>query len=216
MTPAECRCHLENTMAYPSFDDCAELILTPDPGRKRLRLEIPRVRDRIPPALARALADCSGGRSPWPLYVSGGCGAGKTAGAMYLADRAIGRTLYVEAGELSETLRLCKLGQLWAEGTHDRRCVWPDEWWSAWSALALAIVDELGAKAETTDHGYETIKTAIDARKKRPLVLISNLGLRELARVFDDRIASRIAAGTLVDLAGAPDQRITDRLRVES
>ena len=74
----------------------------------------------------------------------------------------------------------------------------------------LCVIDEIGAREKVSDHQYETLKTAIDRRQGQPLVLISNVSPPELSRVFDDRIASRCGAGTVVEVIG-PDQRLASR-----
>ena len=61
--------------------------------------------------------------------------------------------------------------------------------------------------APVSDHHYETIKRCIDDRHGKPLVCISNLNMKELAGVYDDRVASRISAGTIVVTEG--DRRLT-------
>ena len=67
--------------------------------------------------------------------------------------------------------------------------------------------DDLGARDRVSDHAYETLKKVLDSREGRPLIALSNARLSELARVYDDRIASRLSAGTLIAL-DEPDQRL--------
>jgi hypothetical protein len=52
------------------------------------------------------------------------------------------------------------------------------------------------------------VKTAIEERHNRPLVVVSNLTLSEIATNYDARIASRLAAGTVFETAGE-DQRLS-------
>jgi DNA replication protein DnaC len=159
--------------------------------------------------LAAAMRACVTGEAPWPLFAFGGAGVGKTCAALYLCDRVHGPCMYRDYAALCEELRQAKMGELWTSGTHEDSRVWPEDVWGRWAAAALAVLDEIGTRNVVTDHQYETLKTALDRRERRPLVLLSNLQLDDIARVFDDRIASRCAAGTVVHVVG-PDQRLGD------
>jgi len=75
-----------------------------------------------------------------------------------------------------------------------------------WNDANLIVLDEIGSRSQVSDHHYETLKRALDDCEGRPLVLISNHDLETLERIYDDRIASRIAAGTIVQLNG--DRRL--------
>lgn len=79
--------------------------------------------------------------------------------------------------------------------------------WERWKLSKLTVLDELGARGNVTDFQYETVKKAIDAREGLCCVYLSNAGLDEIAALYDDRIASRLAGGTVFELTG-PDQRI--------
>jgi chromosomal replication initiation ATPase DnaA len=72
----------------------------------------------------------------------------------------------------------------------------------------IVVLDELGGRTQTTDHHYEAVKMVLDEREGQPLILITNLIPADLAAVYDDRIASRCAAGTVVDLSQFPDRRL--------
>jgi hypothetical protein len=188
------------------------LRLLPHPGRIRLRQELARDRERIPSRLLEAMGKCANGQSPWPLFVFGSAGCGKTRGMLYLADRLASRCIFVVFDALCEQLRLAKLGQLWEHGEHDSRLVVPADIWDRWKPerTVLPIIDDLGCRSEASNHVYETLKTAIDTRESYPLAITSNLAPDELAKLFDDRIASRLVAGTIVDLMDAPDMRTED------
>ena len=180
----------------------AQLLLHPLHGKRRIMTNIPRVRDRIPPALREVIGRCCTGKSPWPLFVSGPAGCGKTCAALYLADRVVRSAAYRDFGELCSELASAKTGTLWWQGTHAESKIDPKAYWAHWESYALTIVDEIGTRATVSDHTYETLKAAIDHRYGKPAVLLSNLSIEELARVFDDRIASRCAGGTVVSVVG--------------
>jgi hypothetical protein len=173
------------------------VVLLPEP-RPRIRPETPRDKTRIPEPLAAALADCAAGYRPWPLFVTGPAGCGKTCGALYLADRVPGPTIHLDLSDLAEIMRRAMFG---SRGT-------TAELWEEWRTAALGILDELAIRDHVSDYVYGVAKMAVDRRDRRPLIVLSNVGLDRIGELFDDRVASRCAAGTVVDLAGCPDQRI--------
>jgi DNA replication protein DnaC len=166
----------------------------------RKHLNQPRQRDLVPKGLAFAIGKCCSGRSAWPLYLYGPAGTGKTCGALVLADRVSGWVGFIDFAVLCDALRRCKMGEYVWSGTHGQTQVDAEGYWVAWAKLRLCIIDEVGSRGDVSDHQYETLKAAIDARFNSPLVLISNLDLGQISRLFDDRVASRIGAGTVVSV----------------
>ena len=73
----------------------------------------------------------------------------------------------------------------------------------------LLVIDELGLRDRVSDFHLETVETAIDIRTRssRPLLVCSNLDLSVIGKMYDDRVFSRLAAGTVVELVGK-DRRI--------
>ena len=66
------------------------------------------------------------------------------------------------------------------------------------------VLDEIGSGEKPH---YDAVKRILDEREGKPLVAISNLDLASVATVYDARVASRMAAGTLMELLGA-DRRM--------
>jgi hypothetical protein len=85
--------------------------------------------------------------------------------------------------------------------------VFPETIWTRLQDAPLVVLDEPGCRTQVNDFHYETVKRVIDCRYGLPLIVISNHGLDEIARLYDDRVASRLAAGTVVKLEGA-DRRL--------
>ena len=186
-----------------------ELRLSATVRRRTIRPELKRVRELIPAQLCQALALCSAGKEPWPLFITGPAGCGKSRAALYLCDRAMyGGAVFYDFAELCEELRAAKMGELREQGTHSSYRTQPSDIWRKWAEALPAVLDEIGMRSTVTDHQYETLKLAIDKVEGRPAVFISNLSLNNLAKLFDSRIASRLASGTVCDLAGEPDQRL--------
>ncbi len=95
------------------------------------------------------------------------------------------------------------------EWSHEGRggTLWPERFWARLAAAPLVVLDELGCRERASDAHYEAVKTAIDERQGKPLVAITNLAIDQIATLYDDRISSRLAAGTVLTL-GCGDRRI--------
>jgi DNA replication protein DnaC len=89
----------------------------------------------------------------------------------------------------------------------------PANIWNGIDRAPLVVLDEIGCRDAVSDFRYETTKRVIDARRGKPLVCISNLSLGELVGLYDDRISSRLAEGTVFCLDG-DDRRLKQHLRL--
>ena len=79
------------------------------------------------------------------------------------------------------------------------------EVWREFCEAHFAVLDDIGCQQRVTDHPYHCLKTALDVREGGSLVCASNLTLAQIDKLFDDRITSRLSAGTVVHVTG--DQR---------
>lgn len=146
------------------------------------------------------------GQINWPLFIYGCAGTGKTCAALCLLDYCGGE--YWTASSLCSALIESSQGRLFHQGEagRDRYRVYPEQLWSTIRRSSLVVLDELGIR-QVSDHHYESVKRVIDDRDGRPLITISNHGIAEIAQLYDDRVASRLAAGTIVQVLGR-DQRL--------
>ena len=78
----------------------------------------------------------------------------------------------------------------------------------------LYVLDEVGMRMNVTDAHYSALKKVMDIRYGKPMVMISNLSLDEIAEVYDQRISSRLMDGTVVELT--TDRRGQPNLRIAS
>lgn len=157
---------------------------------------------QVPLAVRSAVRACAKGESRWPLVVMGPPGVGKTCAGLCVLDYTTG--FYYTAGGLAEDIILAMKGQL---ATPRGTSVGVPQLWRELRESALVVLDEVGDRAKVSDHAYECAKRLLDAREMAPLVVLSNLDLAGIAATYDDRITSRLAAGTLVRLSG-PDRRL--------
>jgi DNA replication protein DnaC len=49
---------------------------------------------------------------------------------------------------------------------------------------------------------YEVMQEFLSRRQGRPTVITGNLSIEQIAKVYDDRVASRLAAGTCIEITG--------------
>lgn len=154
-----------------------------------------RSREQLPPALYALFKTLAGGEGRWPLFLHGPAGVGKTSGALWLCDYALG--LYFTAQELAESfIREMKLDNGDTAG-----------YWKYLANSNLVVVDEIGAQAKVSDHHQSCIKGLLDRRENRPMIVLSNLPVSAIATIYGDTVASRLAGGTAFFLDG-PDRRL--------
>ncbi len=207
----------------------------------------------VDPVLRTAMGGCARGQRPWPLFIYGDVGTGKTCGALTFTDYVHGGVVtdriqtadarelrrawesggdaavrqakaeglkyrqrsvslpsfYTTLSDLLATLIACQKDDVVDDRYADCRRLTPRVFWRRWAEAALCVIDELGQRTTVSDFHYDTLKTAIDRREGKPLVLVSNSDGAGLAEVYDERIASRCVAGTVVRLTG-PDRRLID------
>jgi DNA replication protein DnaC len=154
--------------------------------------------DQIGAQLRKTIGACVEGRAKWPLVVFGPAGVGKTSAALCLLDHSSG--FYYTASTLAEELIRAQQGLLLTPEL--RRQVSPTELWKEIREAQVCVLDELCAREKVSDHHYECVKRMIDERYGRPLVVCSNLKIDQIGLLYDDRVASRLAGGTVLTLDG--------------
>ncbi len=147
------------------------------------------------------------GEAKWPLFLHGTPGTGKTCACLALLDYLWPwQQSYTTATELTSNVMASygtkqefdwrQFGRyVEGEGSNPNS---PAEKRGA----ALTILDELGIREKITDTHYESVQRVIDMRRGLPLILVSNLSIAGIGRIYDARIASRCEAGTVVELRG--------------
>lgn len=185
-----------NTTASPST--ARKLALRPEPTvywlphRKR---EIALIPDSVRATIRKLVS----GEAPWPWFVFGPAGTGKTCAALCLLDHATGK--YYTATEWSDLLNRAREGRV-SSVDADRCPLFPEDLWKEVARAPLVVIDELGSRQQTSDHQYDAVKRILDDRWGKPTVYLSNLTLASVAQVYDDRLADRLAEGTVTHLDG--------------
>jgi DNA replication protein DnaC len=189
--------HRGNTQASAT----CELALRAKPKVRHLPAK-ERAVNLIDTALRRVIRECVKGLAPWPLFVHGGVGVGKTCAALALLDLVAGHTSYYTATEWAERCGDAAHGRAWEKRGIDSVQVTTQILRERISSAALVVIDELGTRGDVSGFAYERVKEVIDLRHGKPLVVISNHDLDGITKLYDDRVADRLAAGTLVCLEG--------------
>lgn len=171
-----------------------------------IRPRVDRSPFQIHPALLSALRAACRGQALWPVFIHGTTGAGKTCAALSVLDHHMGRHTYHCLSELCNLLIDAAAGHVsTGEPMYERvtkRMIWTEVY-----EAELAVLDEIGSREKVSDHHYEVIREWLEHRARMPAIVISNNGPDELARLYDDRIVSRLCAGTVVDVSALKDRR---------
>lgn len=177
----------------------AKVHLLPEPKlvhRQNLRRAV----DQIQPYLRGTLRSLVTGDQPWPLFMTGAAGRGKTCAALCLLDYTGGE--YLTAAELCEIANLSREGRYMQRAESGSVTVYPQQFWRWIASRPLFVLDEIGLRENASDHQYETLQRFLEARTGLPTIFISNISTTALRRVYDDRIVSRISRGTVADVQG--------------
>jgi len=144
-------------------------------------------------ALMNRLTKLSEEQSEWPLYIYGKPGTGKTCIAALIYGAYRRRPIWRRADEL-----LIEIGTSRTDGyaalkekLHRSPCV---------------FMDDLGVR-QPTEAMTQAMFDLMELRARKPLIIISNHTPGALSKIYDERIVSRITAGTTLEIGGR-DQRV--------
>ena len=143
---------------------------------------------RINPALLETFAKLVLGELPWPLFLHGDAGTGKTRAALYFCD-CVESATYHTAEQIADAIMDSRFPDL--------------------TPYALIVLDELAERTKSSDLGYQAVKRVLDQRERHnhnAMVIVSNFAPDDLEEVYDGRIVSRLKAGTIFHLQ-AKDRR---------
>lgn len=160
----------------------------------------------IDPVVRIAIENTFSGKAAWPLFVYGSAGTGKTCAGLCLLDYCGG--VYFSVGGLCQHMIEANKGQLCRFQDQEGPSLSPSRLWQLIHNSTLAVLDELGARSTVSDFHYDCVKRFLDERQGKPLLVLSNHPLDRLEKLYDDRVASRLAAGTVVELCGK-DRRLS-------
>lgn len=167
---------------------------------------------RVNPNLVRTFHCLCTGELAWPLFLVGSTGVGKTMAALALLSH-VDHGLYLTVRALSRLVieaqqdRLCLRDLGFEDPYLGSRPVRANQIWEVVRGMKLAVLDDVGMRPSVSDHVYDCVVEFLEARQSLPTILISNHEPRELARLYDDPLVSRMLAGSRFRLTG-PDLRL--------
>ena len=154
-------------------------------------------------------AICKGLR-PWPLFMYGDSGSGKS----YIGSHAILRYggWHINTNAMVEMMQQAMKGELYYESGYQRS---RSEVMDAWAQCNVGVLDEIGERKQVTESHYDLAKQVVDLRDRviKPTVYISNRDPEELVEIYGDPFVSRISRGTVIEING--DKRRGEPTRFE-
>lgn len=162
--------------------------------RKVFLPDMDRIPSRIHANVRVAVERCVTGQWGWPLLMCGTTGIGKTRAALLLCD-------WVDGAGFTTASRFFSR---WQEIQNDGR----NPMTEIYGRPPLMVIDDLGIKTPT--EFQRTALTEFMTQRAAPIVITSNLSLKELGDVFDGRVMDRLAGGTIVEAKGYSQRRMTD------
>ena len=135
----------------------------------------------VAPSLRKVFCELAHKKKPWPLYLHGAAGHGKTAAVLALCDHVAAARYW----SLDELMGIVADNPPW-------------EYWE----VHLAVLDEVGAvrTGKGRDLDYEILKRFYEWRQDRPTIYIGNQALTQIRELYDARIFSRLSSGTQYQL----------------
>ena len=166
----------------------------------RLATYLDRWLTQVNDGLLEKLRQVVQGEEPWPLLLCGPVGTGKTCAALALAD-CCATASYHTVDDMADAI-MDHSKDRDTDPFRDEAC--------GVGTKDLCILDELGARAKCTELEYKAVKRMADVRamgEHKAVIFITNLRPKEIQGYYDDRIASRLTAGTVFELTGEDRRR---------
>jgi DNA replication protein DnaC len=149
----------------------------------------------------------------WPLFLHGAAGRGKSCAAACLYCRAPDRPIWVDTHPFIHRIIRCRTGNPdyhdngFGSGYYD----YESSLISKIKGASLVVFDDIAVR-RPSDAAFEIFLQLVNARQFKPTIYTSNIST-DLVELFDNRIASRLFAGTVIEVGGS-DQRLGGANRV--
>lgn len=176
-------------------DRLALMALKNEPER-RLLPQLSRTMQMVKAGLRDVFRELASGQIEWPLFIHGDVGSGKTRAALCLCDFA----------DTAAYWSIDRLASIEIGDDIDAKC----QMWRDVERKDLVVLDELGQREKIGDLHSSTLQRFLDERENQNhamAIYISNVPAKGLGGIYDDRIVSRLLAGTVFHLDG-DDRRV--------
>lgn len=165
-----------------------------------MKLQAPKISrstKQVSPELLVIMQRLACGLSPWPLFLYGPSGTGKTCGSLLFSDIVIGSMYY----SIDDVIRAEMLSDYSDDSRIEKAQVWRNIKYSS-----LLIIDDIGERDKIGDLYTSVLKRILDLREVEQYgraIYISNQSPAELGKLMADRIMSRMMRGTKYLLDGS-------------
>ena len=168
--------------------------------------------DMISPDLRRRLNQAIS-RKVWPFYLYGPVGTGKTCAAAVMFGAATRLPLWFRADDLLQNMsfgrgngvRIEQMGLL--RDRAFRTLPW-DKFSARMNDAPCVFLDDLAVR-KPTEAMQQSLFDLFEWRRGKPFVITSNKSPEELTLLYDERILSRVNAGTVIEVSGTDRRRGT-------
>ena len=153
---------------------------------------------KIPASVWEKMVGVFGGYSPWPLFLHGAQGRGKTYAARYFTGH-----VYPKAG--APTVKwFNSIRDLQSEMIEHR-----NHTIQHFRESAVVVIDNFGATSpELNNFMADELISLFDRRTTKPMVIVSNHGPSTYTKILPAPLVSRLLSGTIIEYKGH-DRRVS-------
>lgn len=158
----------------------------------------PRTIEQIHPVFADEILQVFNGSNPWPLFMTGPVGTGKSCAAMAFVDHLMVSRRYSKSSQYVSDVMKASKGKL-VRGTYTHS---EESYKQYWADSVITVIDEMGNAEKQSDWPLEILQDLIESRENKASIWISNLSIDDISSIYGNRIASRLSSGTTITFGG--------------
>lgn len=163
---------------------------------------------QVNPPLQSAIREAVIG-AKWPIYLFGDQGRGKTSAMASLYRKVINSSKWLDLQQfvrLVQRARTSDDGKVYDFSFSNYGASESDLYRKFVVDPQVVFVDDVGIRS-ASESVFEIVYEIVNRRGRRPAIYTSNVDPQRLRAIYDDRVASRMLAGTIIEVTGA-DRRI--------
>ncbi len=164
--------------------------------------------EKVVPALRGAFRDAVR-EATWPMYLWGPQGRGKTCAAAAFYRKVRSEPKWIDLQRFVRTVQRTRTshdGRIYDFTQHGS--TEGDLWRKFVESPEVVFVDDVGIRSPS-ESVFEIVYELVNRRAKRPTIYTSNVAPKDLHRVYDGRVASRMLSGVAIEITGE-DRRLTN------
>lgn len=156
----------------------------------------------------------------WPLLLTGDVGTGKTCSAVCLYNAYQTLPMWHRSDDLLLAMSLGRNGGVQVETFNEygelyRKAIPYSDFIGRVSRTCCLFLDDLGTR-KPTEPMQQALFDLLEYRKGKAVCVTTNKTIPEIAELYDDRIADRFVAGTVIRFRGKSRRQRGNVLTVES